>query len=339
VLFYRDGAESDPFGYIFRSPEWLERYDPPRSFPFWLNVEPTNVCNLDCLFCSRQLSARPLGRLSPTLAEAIFDEAAAHPGAAVRFTGWGEPLLHPEIGRLAALAKTKGLGLKIYTNGLTLTAELMDLFVELEVDDLQFSLQGLTPAQYERNRVGADFARLESRVALAAERRGRRKRPFLSLLTSALARELEEADANAFAARWLKLVDKVAVDLTNLNFVAGLDRVRPLLGEQSSGLRRGRCVDVFLALEIKYDGTIQFCGQDSQDRPEHTIGRFGEMSLAQAWRSPRMEAQRELVGRALGHQASPVCRACFHNTDKYDFFKKQASLPIGEPAVSAADAS
>jgi hypothetical protein len=322
LLSYRRGPASDPFHYIYSSRGWLADYDPPGDFPFWVNLEPTNACQLDCLFCSRRLSRRPEGALDPGMAREIFAEAAGHAGAAVRLTGWGEPLLHPDIGGICAEAKGRGLALKVYTNGLALTPRLMDLFVEIGVDDLQFSLQGLDGAQYEFNRRGALWEETEGRILMAAERRGGRDRPFLSILTSVLGSELPGHDPGAFSERWLSVVDKVAVDLTNLSFVADTPEAAPYLGLQSAGLSRGRCVDVFLALEVKYDGAIQFCGQDSEGRECHTIGRFGEMGLAEAWRHPRLEAQRELVGRGLGHAASPVCRNCYHNTTKYDLFKK-----------------
>lgn len=321
MLSYRRGPASDPFNYIYSSRGWLADYDPPGPFPFWVNLEPTNACQLDCLFCSRRLSARPVGYLDPGMASEIFSEAAGR-GAAVRFTGWGEPLLHPRIGELCAEAKRRGVRLKIYTNGLALTPRLMDLFIDVGLDDLQFSLQGLDGAQYEFNRRGAAWEETESRILMASARRGGRERPFLSILTSVLGSELPGHDPERFAAAWLESVDKVAVDLTNLSFVAETEEARPHLAEQSAGLARGRCVDVFLALEVKHDGAIQFCGQDAEGRECHTIGRFGEMTLAEAWRHPRLEAQRDLVGRAMGHDGSPVCRNCYHNTDKYDVFKR-----------------
>ncbi|MDR2456645.1 MAG: radical SAM protein [Deltaproteobacteria bacterium] len=327
MLTYKNGPASDPFYDIYSSDAWLRDFDPPGAFPLFLNVEPTNVCQLDCLFCSRQLSQRPFGSLGLDLAEAMAEEAASYPGTAVRFTGWGEPLLHPKIADLAAVFKKRGVRLKIYTNGLALTPKLMDRLIELEVDDLQFSLQGLNEAQYLKNRVGSDWGRLKANAAMAFERRGKAKKPFLSVLTSALAAELAEAKAEDFTSEWLGVADKVAVDLTNLNFVSELDRVRPLLGEQSKSLRRGRCVDVFLALEVKYDGSIQFCGQDSKGLSEHTIGKLGEMTLAEAWAGPEMERKRDQVGRNLGHDQSPVCKNCYHNTDKYDLFKKGPPAP------------
>jgi hypothetical protein len=325
VLSYLNGPGSDPFSYIYASRGWLSDYDPPRPFPFWVNLEPTNACQLDCLFCSRQLPGRPVGFLDLGLAAEIYGEVARHPGTAVRFTGWGEPLLHPRIEKLAALAKERSIPLKIYTNGLELGPRLMDAFIEMGVDDLQFSMQGLNERQYLFNRVGSDYGRVCANIRMASQRRGGRGRPFLSLLTSVLERELEDGRPGDFAGEWLGVVDKVAVDLTSLNFVSDLPRVRPYLPLQSPGLRRGLCVDVFLALEVKHDGAIQFCGQDSRGLMEHTAGRFPETGLAEAWLGGRMEGQRDMVGRRLGHEGSPVCSRCFHNTDKYDLFKDLAA--------------
>jgi hypothetical protein len=98
-------------------------------------------------------------------------------------------------------------------------------------------------------------------------------------------------------------------------------------------------VDVFLALEVKHDGAIQFCGQDSRGLSDHTIGHFGQISLFEAWNGSIMEAKRDQVGRALGHEASPVCRNCYHNTDKYDLFKKGPEKSRSENEPDAAPPS
>ncbi len=330
MLRYRQGPESDPFYSIYSSPGWLRDYDPPRDFPFWLNVELTNRCQLDCFFCSRQTSRRPLGEMSLDCADLIVRQAAEHQGCALRLTGWGEPLLHPQVGQIVRLIKEAGLALKIYTNGLALTPELMDIFIETEVDDLQFSLQGLTPAQYEFNRRRSSYAKLRAKMEMAHSRRGSKSRPFLSALSSVLASEAAEASAEDFIEDMLSVVDKVAVDLTNLNFVSEVERVQPYLAAQSGELQRRPCVDVFLALEIKYDGLIQFCGQDANALPEHSLGRVGELTLYQAWHSDKLQAQRQRVGRDLKHETMSVCRHCYHNTSKYDLFKIKADKLASE---------
>ena len=322
MLRYRLGPESDPFFDLYRSPGWLRDYDPPRDFPFWINLELTNRCQLDCFFCSRQTSTRPLGDMSLETLRLIIDEAANYDQCGLRLTGWGEPLLHPAAAEAVTMIKAAGLPLKIYTNGLALTEDMMDAFIKAGLDDLQFSMQGLTPEQYEFNRRRSSHARLQASIEMASKRRGSATKPFLSILTSVLADEAASADADAFIEEYLRWVDKVSVDLTNLNFVGEVDRVKPYLDKQSGGLTRGRCVDIFLALEVKYDGLIQFCGQDANGLEEHSLGRLGEMSLFEAWHSPKMNLHRQRVGRDLAHESMTVCRNCYHNTSKYDLFKK-----------------
>ena len=321
MLRYRRGPESDPFWDIFSSEGWLSKYDPPREFPFFVNVEPSNRCQLDCLFCSRQLSNRSLGDMDLRLAERIFREMALYPGAAARLAGWGEPLIHQGIVELVALAKKERVRVKMYTNGLLLTQDTMAGLMEAGLDELQFSMQGLNEDQYRFNRVNGSWQRLADNIIMASRARGSRARPFLSVLTSVLQSELEEASPAKFCDYWLQFADKVAVDLTSLNFVRDLPRVKPVLPAQSPKLTRGRCVDVFLALEVKYDGFIQYCGQDSQGLAEHTIGKLGYITLKEAWDSPKMREKRSRVGRSLDHAAFQVCKNCFHNTSKYDLFK------------------
>ena len=325
MLRYRNGEGSDPFFHIYRDPGWLRDYDPPRPFPFWVNIESTNHCNLDCIFCSRQLHHGPRGFMSDAVLDRIADEVRRHPPAAMRVAGWGEPLMHPRFAEHARRVKQAGIKLKIYTNGLLLTRENMESFIDAGVDEIQFSMQGLTPEQYMFNRRKARFDDFFDKVRLAADTRGRRNadRPFLSLLTSVLKSELEQADPEAFADRWIAYVDKVAVDLTNLHFVSGLPRVRDLLDDQALAPRHAPCVDVFLAIEVNHNGDIAFCGQDACLTPEHTIGNVTTMSISEAWHGDKMNAHREAVGRRMQHDRLPICRNCYPNTDKYDLFKQR----------------
>ena len=209
--------------------------DPPRDFPFWVNIEATNLCNLDCIFCSRQLSTGPKGYMDDALLDKIIDEVRRFPGAAMRVAGWGEPLLHPGFPEQVRRIKSAGIPLKVYTNGTLLTEEIMAVFIRAGLDELQFSMQGLTPEQYEFNRHKSDYHLFRSKVELAArmKRQAGAQRPFLSLLTSVLAGELKSGDPASFIADWSRLVDKTAIDWTNLNFVRECERVRPLVDDQA----------------------------------------------------------------------------------------------------------
>lgn len=325
MLHYRHGEQSDPFIYIYSDPGWLRDYDPVREFPFWVNIESTNLCNLDCIFCTRQLCRGSRGCMPDSVLDRIIEEVAAYPGAAMRIAGWGEPLMHPEFTEHVKRIKHSGIPLKIYTNGTLLNEEMMEAFVKAGVDEIQFSMQGLNPAQYEFNRRKSNYDQFRSKVEIAARVRERMggDKPFLSLLTSALLSELNEASPKAFIDEWSPLVDKAAVDLTNLNFVRECERVKHLLDDQALSMVHRPCVDVFLAIEVNYDGAIQFCGQDACRTPEHTIGNIQDMTIYEAWHSEKMEKHRQAVGRENRHDEMIICRNCYHNTNKYDLFKEK----------------
>lgn len=325
MLHYKHGEQSDPFLFIYSDPGWLREYDPVRDFPFWVNIESTNFCNMDCIFCSRQLADGPKGCMSDQVLERIVDEVAAYPNAAMRVAGWGEPLMHPSFTDHVRRIKAAGIPLKVYTNGALLTEEIMATFVEAGLDELQFSMQGLTPEQYEFNRRLSSFDLFKSKVALAYETRERLggRKPFLSLLTSVMKSELEAADPKVFIEEWSPLVDKTAVDLTNLNFVREVGRVKDLLEDQALSLVHRPCVDVFLAIEVNYNGAIEFCGQDASQTPDHILGNVLDTSIHQAWHSPKMEAHRQAVGRETRHNEMTICCNCYHNTSKYEFFKNK----------------
>ena len=326
MLYYKKGENSDPFFYIYSSPGWLRDYDNPvRDFPFWVNIEATNLCNLDCIFCSRQLATCPKGYMDDEVLDRIVEEVRQYPGTAIRVAGWGEPLIHPHFAEQVKTIKAAGIPLKVYTNGILLTEEMMAAFIDAGLDELQFSMQGLDRTQYEFNRRKSNFDRFKSKVLMASEMKAERGngKPFLSILTSALRHELDEVHPQDFIAEWTPYADKIAVDLTNLNFVHECERVKDLLEEQALSMVHKPCVDIFLAIEVNYNGAIEFCGQDANQTQEHTIGHIPETTIHEAWHSAKMNAHREDVGRDTRHEEKIICRNCYANTSKYELFKEK----------------
>ena len=323
MFFYRTDERADPFHRIYADPRWLFPLErPPLAFPLILDVEVTNRCNLDCLFCSRELMDRGEGDMATETWRCLVDEAAAH-GAAVRLNGWGEPLMHPRVVDFIRYASDRGVASKIYTNGTPLTREKMRGLIHAGLAELQFSMQGLTGERYEVFRSPAGFARFRDRVALAAAARAEAgsDRPFLGLLTSVDAADLRSADPEAFARDWLALVDKVAIDQTLYTYVAGTGRAQAHLADQLAAPAHVPCVDIALKLAIHWGGEIVMCGRDYDAHPYYTLGRVGRDTIQDAWRSPRLRRHRELVGRDCQHDRFPLCRDCYPTTTKYEHLK------------------
>jgi len=83
-------------------------------------VEITNVCNLRCAFCPG--TRRAPRTMSPDEFALALDRLRAHVSY-VYLHLMGEPLLHPELGALLALAAERGMKVCITTNGTLLDAQ------------------------------------------------------------------------------------------------------------------------------------------------------------------------------------------------------------------------
>ncbi len=123
-----------------------------RNLPLHLQVEPTNRCNLQCVFCSREkylgnLVSLSLGRYRDLLSEVRPKR--------VTFSGVGEPMLNPNLPDMVVLAYKKGCSTVITTNFVK-GEELAEELVRSGLTGLRVSLDGATPETYKAIR-GADF--------------------------------------------------------------------------------------------------------------------------------------------------------------------------------------
>ena len=99
----------------------------------WIDINPTELCNRKCVFCPRvDESVYPNQKLhlSLKLAEKIASELQElNYQGAVTFSGYGEPLLHPQIDELCHIFVSKNIRVEIVTNGDKLSIPLINKIV------------------------------------------------------------------------------------------------------------------------------------------------------------------------------------------------------------------
>lgn len=88
------------------------------SPPILVTIDPTNVCNLKCVWCnSKEIHDTVPKNMSNDFLLAIPDMLFRWHVDAVCIAGGGEPLLHPKIDALIELLVSKGIRVGIVTNG------------------------------------------------------------------------------------------------------------------------------------------------------------------------------------------------------------------------------
>ena len=126
-----------------------------------LYIEPTNSCNLKCQTCIRRSWNVKEGFMDFHLYEKVIQSAEKVPTfEKVSFWGWGEPLLHPHIVDMIAVAKRTGVITQVISNGMVLTEDLAESLVRAGLDSLIISIDSPDTGEYAQIRPGADLTRI-----------------------------------------------------------------------------------------------------------------------------------------------------------------------------------
>ena len=128
--------------------------------PLYVAWQITNECNLACLHCIEESGPGKAfaDELDARQVFAIIDQLMDSEVPYLSFSG-GEPMLHPQFFAMVERVCSRGGQLKIETNGHYLSADNCARMKELGVKAVQVSLDGASPATFNRMRVRGDFDR------------------------------------------------------------------------------------------------------------------------------------------------------------------------------------
>lgn len=108
-------------------------------------VELTTACNLDCAMCLRRSFEDAGGEMARATFRRVVEQCGELPGlATLNFSGYGEPMSHPLFLECLALAKGARFEVEAVTNGTLLTPERMERLIDLRLDKLIVSVDGLS---------------------------------------------------------------------------------------------------------------------------------------------------------------------------------------------------
>lgn len=206
--------------------EWLKKRTHERPFEAF-QIEVTSRCLTRCVMCPRVALADQWQEMDLPW-EAFQRIARAFQRTQhVHLQGWGEPLLHPRLFEMIAVAKTAGCRVGLTTNGMRLDLDTGKRLLDLDLDLMAISIAGASRHTHENVRVGSDFPLILENVSrLLTLRAGQgRKGPkveFSYLMTQTNFTELPQA---------VELAASLGVDelyANNLDYVvtAAHDRLR-----------------------------------------------------------------------------------------------------------------
>jgi len=312
-----------PFRKFYNSDLYVNFHKYPLPiFPYLLEIEPTNACNIDCLFCGRQAMKRPIAYLDYEIYKKIIDEASQYDcfEGISSFSGWGEPLLHQHIFKMIEYANNKNLLTSIFTNGLLLNNENIIKLMDSGIDHIKISLQGANVKEYDILRKSGvyDFV-VENVKKLVNYRNKNNYKAFIQASTSIT--DEPEYEVKDFVHFWENIVDEIYVDYTKFQRLLDVDRIKKYLDTKKNVLnekgeirgsykektfRYKRCVDVHVRLVVHSDNTIPICCSDF--RHEMKIGNAKDSSLKEIWESKKLSSIRKTLNEDIRKIA--FCKLC-----------------------------
>jgi pyruvate-formate lyase-activating enzyme len=284
------------------------------TFPSQIVVDVTEVCNLACIHCShRRFEKSPHYRgrhLDPAINEKLVAEVAEFGQGCIqylRYTGCGEPLLHPRLFEmLEAAVCICGCQVSLTTNGTLLQEKAVDLLLATGVDAVDISIDAFTPETYAKIRVKGNLAVTRAnvlRLIAKSKESGSRTKVVVTFIEQPQNRgEIQE-----FQSYWTEQgADYVIIRRLHAN--AGDLRLRATQMRQAhQGLRRRPCLYPWERIILNAEGWLLFCPDDWNRGSALTD--FRGATIRQVWQGEAYQRLRQAhVMNAFGE--FPLCRQC-----------------------------
>ena len=278
------------------------------AFPLEVAVELAAACNLDCIMCPVPTTSRPRMLMEPALYRSIIDQVATEPGFVLLPQGFGETMLHTKWAELVGYAVEKDVRpIVMLTKGTLLTQKNIEKLLDLAIDFLVISIDGVTPETYASVRVGGDLNKVEANVRRLIEMRGSRTSPRIVLRIIRMEETREEIDA--FFARWQPLLrEGDQINVNEYNDWSGKVGDHSVDGLHPQVQHRSPCRMLWRNLSIHADGKVSACCHDSED--ELIIGdlRNGE-TVQEIWNGEKLAEFRRIHEEGRFAEL-PICASC-----------------------------
>lgn len=307
-----------------REPYWTRRkeYDIVRKkqierfklrlpdFPRRIDLEITNLCNIQCTICPRSDMVRPRQHMSPDLWQSIIDEIREYGLVDSWFHLFGEPLLHPRLFDMLEYAHRSRAFLHsgLSTNGMKLSLENSRRLIESGLHRIVISLDGVDEESYQKVRSGGNYHRVINNIEGFMEEYKRSTVPAKpEVLIQIIETPVNQEMVTAFEKRWSERLDPIhGIQLYKKRFMDFAGTV-DLVNQSENPEPNLPCVGLWFEMAVYSDGRVVTCCFDSNGSQE--VGDLKQKGLHEIWHSREFEAFRQShQGRSWAHL--PLCKQC-----------------------------
>lgn len=126
--------------------------------PSFIVIEPSFLCNLDCIMCQR----KSMKRNSPNLTFGKFKEILNKIPSLriINLQGFGEPFLCKDFFKMVEYAHSRGVRVYTFSNATLIDKEMSQKIAKSNLEKLIISFDGANKETYEKIRKGANFEKI-----------------------------------------------------------------------------------------------------------------------------------------------------------------------------------
>jgi MoaA/NifB/PqqE/SkfB family radical SAM enzyme len=258
-------------------------------------------------------TGRPTGFMDIETFKSILAKTAKT-SAAIRFIGWGEPTLHPNIFKMVEMAVKSGRMTHLNTNGRFEKKEIFQI-LDSGLHSIKFSMQGATEEKYAEMRSCHRFHLTREMAKLLKSVRTAMCRQFPFIAISTTVTNETAGDINEFVWDAPEYCDEMSVGLTTFDFIddtllteTQVEQLNEFKAQQKVEKRHPNpCPEVFSKLSISWDGSVRVCCNDYQGVTY--LGDIRYDGMHSIWNNPAMEEYRSRLNN--NEYVGPLCSVCY----------------------------
>ena len=279
---------------------------PPKLTTGYLEL--TNKCNLRCKMCIYTKLQEKTGYMSKELFKNCIKQFSKMKLSNLYLHFGGESLLHPDFNQLLRYAihyrDNGNIGnIGWIDNGMLLNQSLADLIIELKVDLIGISIDGVGKVNDEI-RCGSNYSIIKKNVKYLVENRGKEKKPqvYLSMCDYG---KTEEQIIDVYR-EWISTVDSITLIPSILpnNTVANKTSIS---GKHKLVEPPSYCYFPFETIAVSWDGKITGCCSDYSFKMD--LGNSSIFNLKKIWNNSNFQTWRKNLIENTFSTGSP-CNGC-----------------------------
>jgi radical SAM protein with 4Fe4S-binding SPASM domain len=294
----------------------------PLEAPLSVLIEPTNACNLNCIYCPTgdsslmKSTGRKAGMMEGSLFTKIVNDMKVFKNKIniIHLFKDGEPLLHISLPEMVKQVKDAEIAeiVSITTNGTLLQKHIIDKFLQFGLDMIRISIAHVNEDGYEAMTGKCAFDWVQRRVELLYNEKIKMNSKmivFVKIIDASLTEEEREL--------FIKIFSPIC-DFYSIDQIVGWghgDKKDFFNGKKVDksidGLFELRdikvCPDIFKGVAINFDGTVSACCVDWCR--ELVIGDLKEDSFFDIWNGEKLRKLR-LKHLSSERNEIPICANC-----------------------------